>query len=496
MTNPPAFPPRHALLQSQKQTQRMIMSPQMQQAIKFLLVPIMELSQVIDMEIETNPILERSEEPDEDSEYKEEAIEEFGEEPEISDNRELDFEKENFDFIEQINEDYNDFFHENDNYSLRTNAPNEKLRSFLENSLSSKESIGSFLHTQAKEIFTDPNKLAAAEIIIGSIMQDGFFTENLEELSLLTHIPSELLQTVLEEMRSTFDPPGIGAADCKECLLLQLERKNKTDSLAYRIIALHFKNLLENKIGIIAASLHKTPKEIIAAVSEEISCLDLHPGASLDNGMIQPIIPDLFIFLNERDVLEASVSKEFIPSFKINKKYLKMINDPSIQGETKEFIKQKITSAKWLMKSLLQRNDTLQRLGELLILMQNDFLAKPNGRLIPMSMKSFAEKLSLHESTIARAVTNKYLACDRGIFPLRYFFTAALSCDDGPEMSSKSVKEMIGDMIREENSRKPLSDEALSLLLKNKGVSCARRTVAKYRNQLKMGNARQRKKFT
>ncbi|MEC7839802.1 MAG: RNA polymerase factor sigma-54 [Chlamydiota bacterium] len=482
--------------QSLKQTQRLIMSPQMQQAIKLLQVPILELSQTIQQELETNPVIELVEEQlerDYENEQLEESIQES--ESDFSEGDELNFENENFDIIDHLNDDYNDLFGEAENYSLRRSTEEDKLKTFLEANIQKNTSLYDTLITQARETFETETEIQAAETIIGSLDDKGFLSSTLHEIAIFTGVNESTLKKVLPVIQ-TFDPPGIAAISLKDSLLLQLMLKGKQNSLAFKIIQNHFKDLLHNKIKVITAKLHCTPKQVSEAVSNDISKLDLQPGNTLSDEYPQGITPDLHIFIDENGQLATNISNEFIPNLKINSKYLKMIDDPNVPEETKSFIQQKISSAQWLLKNITERNNTIERIGLLLVKTQKQFFENPNGKLVPMTMKKYSEELDLHESTIARAVSNKYLSCDRGIFPLRFFFTNAIECDDGSNLSSTSVKDLLDELIKGENKLKPYSDEILSRLLKRKGVRCARRTIAKYRAELNLGNAQQRKKFT
>lgn len=483
---------------SLKQTQRVMMSPRMQQALKLLQAPILEISQMIEQELEQNPLLDYSDDTiDEEAPSNEELnsyeneIEEDFKDFEI---KELSFEEENYSVIEYLNDDFQDLFYESDNYSLRRTSQEEKLKSFLESSIKTQSSLYALLLTQAREIFETHEEYQAAETIIYSINEKGFFNSNLKELAALTGIPAETFEKVLPQIKY-FDPPGIAASNLKESLLIQLQKKNKTGTLAYKIIEKSYDELVNNKINMIASICHCGIEQVNYAIQNIISKLDLNPGGSIGSNLIQTIIPDIHFYKDEDGELKVKVRDDEIPQLKINLNYLKMLQNKETPEDAKEFIKQKFSSAKSLITNIFQRNDTLLKLGNLLLETQEDFFLNPRGKLIPMTMKSFAEAIEVHESTIARAVSNKYLSCDKGIFPLRFFFTSSLNCDDGSDISSKSVKDLISKLIEEENKMRPLSDESLSRLLKKKGITCARRTVAKYRMQLNVGNAHQRKKF-
>ena len=191
----------------------------------------------------------------------------------------------------------------------------------------------------------------------------------------------------------------------------------------------------------------------------------------------------------------VSINDEPLPQLCFNRRYLRMLDDPSLSVDTRNFIKQKILSAQWFFQNIHQRNTTLERIAQSLTKRQYQFFSQYDGKLTPLTMKMLAEELNLHESTIARAVVNKYLHTPRGLFPLRFFFTNAYQSTEGEDLSSATVREKLQTLIKNEDKLKPLSDEALSLQLQAQGISCARRTIAKYRRALEIGNAHQRKKF-
>jgi RNA polymerase sigma-54 factor len=477
--------------QSLKQTQKLIMSPQMQQAIKLLQLPILELEQLIDHELEQNPLLEVIDEYDTPDEVKEEL--ECDEELIDSSDQELEFGDENFKVLQDLDEYFDRHFSETENYCLKRSIEEEKKKSFFESNVQATESIRDLLLAQSREVLETPEQLLAAYCLIGNLDASGLLTTNLEEIALLGQIPKELLLETLKEIQ-TFDPPGIAARDVRECLLIQLKRRGLKESLSYQIVDEYYEDLLHNRVKIIARGLKRTEKEVALEITQKLSKLDLQPGTLLSDNSRIVIIPDIQI-ISEGDELKIMINNEYIPDLQVSKQYLDLSVDPSASDETKNFIKQKIYSAKWLMRNIMQRSDTLERLARKLVESQHRFFTDSYGRLVPMTMKKLAEELELHESTIARAVANKYLSCNRGVFSLRYFFTNALERDNGELLSSTFVKDLLADLIDKENKKKPFSDDALSKLLKKKGIQCARRTVAKYRTQLNIGNTVQRKQY-
>lgn len=438
--------------QNVKQIQRLILSPKMQQALQLLQLPVLELNTMIEDELTQNPLLER----DDDKEYP------------------LPNERE---------KKQNSFESSND------------VGAFIENTIAYEESLYDYLMRQARETFEKSEELLLAEWIIGNLDADGLMTSSTEEIAALGgYLPEEI--TVILEKIQTFDPPGVGAKNHQEALLIQLRTGGKKDTLAFRIIENHYDDVIHNRIPAIAKSLSCSAKEIRATIAGEIARLDLHPGTNQSLGhyrqVIQHITPDLSIIFKEGE-FNIEINDESVPHLRLNHNYLDMLNDASLPDETRDYIHEKIASGKWLMRNLYERNQTLYRIAEEVIQVQKAFFSHPQGELIPMTMKEISEKLELHESTIARAVAHKYVSCSRGLFLLRSFFTHAYTTDDGENISSETVKDLLRQMIADEDKRHPLSDEIISAKIKERGIPCARRTIAKYRQELHIGNTSQRK---
>lgn len=479
--------------QSVRQIQRLIMSPQMQQAIHLLQMPVQELSTVIDIELQQNPVLESDPDDDPELDSLKSDTEEEPENEEMQLDRELNFDDNNFEIIKRLDDEFRDYISEGSGNMRPQTQEEEKRQSFLENSIQATKSLFDHLMQQARETFDTPEKQAMAEAIIGNFDHSGFLLTPLSEISNLYNFPISALQEVLMKIQG-FDPVGVGATSLQESLLIQLVRQGKRKSLAYKILSHHYDNLIHNHIPAIKKALKTSAEEINESIEKDISKLDLHPGSSYSRQPAAPIIPDATLLL-EDDNLIVVVSNENLPPLRINHRYMQMLYDKNLTNETKEFIKNKILSAKWLLHNIFQRNETIERITHSLAKHQKAFFLDPNGLLEPLTMKTLAEELSLHESTIARAVANKYLNSPRGIFPFRFFFSNAYTNEKGLDISSKTVRGVLKEIIDNENKSKPLSDEALSTALRERGISCARRTVAKYRDQLNIGTAQQRRKF-
>lgn len=499
MSQPPSMELRLKPSQNIKQLQRLIMSRQMQQAIHFLQAPVMELAPLIEIEMEGNPVLEYSDEASDDGEndgeldrLEEESAEEQlqGEnEPE----RELAFDDSDFEVLKRLDEDFRDHFSQSEGGSPGSIEEEEKLHAFLENSLTKAETLFEHLMEQAREVFGNEKKLSIAEAVIGSLDESGFLGASSKELAALRGCNVEAVDEVVKAVQG-FDPVGVGARDLKESLLIQLKSQHKEKTLAYAIIDGQFDDLLHNRIPAIKRKQRCTEEEINAAVDNDIARLDLHPGLQVGSNAATPVIPDVTLSC-DGEVISVVINDDSMPKVRLSSRYLRMLDDEALPKETKDFIKQKIQSAKWLLRNIMQRNSTIERIGESLAKRHREYFLKPEGKLTPLTMKALADELGVHESTVARAVANKYIDTPRGVLPLRSFFTTGLSKQEGEDISSSAVRDLLEEFIGKEDKRKPLSDEALSAKLKEKGISCARRTVAKYRALLEIGTAQQRRKF-
>lgn len=471
--------------QEQKAIQRLMMTPQMQQAILLLKMPVLELSEAIALEMEQNPVLEYIQ----DHEDEEDTLEEEEEDPE----KECEFDENQLDKLLKLEEEYEDLFNESGSFLSRRTAEEEKRKSFLENNIQDQPSLSDHLMAQAREVFSDSEELKIAEILIGSLDEQGFLKTPLEEIATFFSLPIAKIRQVLTQLKG-FDPIGVGSRNVQEVLLKQLEVEGKSNSLAYKIIEHHFEDLLHNRLPQIQKSLKVSAQTIHEVIQNEISRLELHPGAAFGHREAQTLIPDA-ILRQDGDHFVADVNEEWIQPIRVNRQYLKMLEDQTVPEESKDFIKSRITSGKWLLRNVQQRSETITKIANYLGKKQKQFLQGDDRALTPLTMKEVASELELHESTIARAVADKYIETPRGIYPFRFFFSGSYTSDKGEDISSKTVKNLIAQLILSEDKKKPLSDEALSKKVQASGITCARRTVAKYRKELKLGTAQQRRRF-
>ena len=475
--------------QEQQLTQRLIMSAHMQQAIHLLQLPLQELEPFIEEQIVLNPILEMTNSEGEDFQEESDTNSKQNEESET----EISISDKDLSILNRLEDDWREHFSQIESTPIKRSSDEEKLKSYLEQSICLDRSLNEQLVREAHDTFETEKELEIAEVLIGYIDEFGFLKTPIPEICLLHDYQENDVEQVLSEIQK-FEPFGVGASTIQESLLIQLRCLNKENTLAYSIVRDHYDDLLHNHIPLIQKSLKCSYEEIQQAIEQSIAKLDLHPGSQFSNQMTQAIIPDVTI-RQENEILIVDVERDRTPSIRLNLQYLNMLKEPSTSKETKHFIKHHLFSARWLMRNLQQRYSTLERIAQSLSKKQYDFFTRSDGELIPLTMKTLAEELNVHESTIARTVAHKYLYCPRGLFPLRTFFTTKYVSQDRGNLSSTTVKETILDLITQEDKKHPLSDEKISLLLKTKGITCARRTVAKHRLSLKIGNTQERKKF-
>lgn len=488
ISSPPALRLQAEQKQALNLTQRLIMSAHMQQAIRLLQLPLLELQPFIEEQITLNPILEMGNEEDEiEAHEEEEQVDQESEEE-----QEVTISDQDLTILSRLEDEWRDHFAESEPPISRS-AEEDKLKTYLEQSIHIPPNLRDQLLREAHDSFESVEEFNIAEILIGYIDEFGFLKTPLSEICLLHHFEEEAVKRVLQVIQ-TFEPYGVGAATIQESLLIQLRCLRKEHTLAYRIVQDHYDQLLHNHIPLIQKQLKCSYEDIQQAIEQDIAKLDLHPGAHLSSQSSHPLIPDVTL-RQENEHLIVDVERDYITPLRLNHRYLKMLEDETVSSDTKHFIKHHLFSARWLVRNLQQRYSTLERIAQSLAERQYAFFTQPNGQLVPLTMKMLADELNVHESTIARTVSNKYIYSPRGLYPLRTFFTNKYVSEEGKDLSSTTVKQTILDLIQNEDKNHPLSDEKISMLLKQKGIPCARRTVAKYRFMLQIGNTQQRKKF-
>lgn len=474
---------RPKLKTSLKQYHLLMMQPKMQQAIALLQAPILELTALIEQELERNPLLEK-EEP--------EPIEEEELFSEISPDREVEIDDNHFEELADLDEQYLSHFSESGGDDTQRDEEEEKQKTW-DNRIPDRENLFQKLMKQAHEIFDRADQIKIVEEIVGNFNESGYLTTPLEEIALISCTDLTLLKKILSHIQ-TFEPYGVGAKNPQETLLIQLRCLGKRKTLAYQVVKNHYEDLIHNRIPKISRAL-KCSYESLQKAIQEIAKLDLHPGLQFSIEVPSYIVPDIIV-REEDGHFSVEINDENVPTIHLNARYLRMFRDENASVEVKECIKNYYQSAKWFVRNIYQRNETLTRIVNYLLEKQRPFFDEEEGRLVPLNMKEVASALEVHESTVARAVSNKYVHTPKGTVLLRSFFTHAFVLDEGEKLSSQTVKIILKEIIDAEDKSKPLSDQAISDTLKGRGIPCARRTVAKYRKLFDIPSAIQRRKFS
>ncbi len=460
--------------------QRLVMTPRLQQALKLLQMPTQELQQVLKQEILQNPMLETEEE---------EMLEPMEEEDQAEDE-----EAENEDQDEKQKDEINWEDYIETGYEIsRGYAEQEEREEFVERVPIAKQSFAEFLMSQLRLATNDEHDLEIGEYIICSLDDSGYLTCELEEIVNTFGVTSKDVEKVLKIIQ-TFDPPGVGARDIKECLLIQLEANGMGESMAARIVRDHFEEFKHKKYLDLSKKLKLTLKDV-QEQAHVIGMLNPKPGLDILADEPKYVIPDLIVervadkyivFLNDRNIPRLRISQAYKNELQRN---------PSISNETKDFIQGRLKNAKWLIQTIEQRRRTMIKVMESIVEEQWEFFEKGTASLKPLTLQQVASKISMHESTVSRVTTNKYVQTPRGVYELKFFFSSALGTYSGEEVSAKSAKVNIKGIIAKEDTKKPLSDQKIADILKDDGLIIARRTVAKYREQLGILPARHRKQY-
>jgi RNA polymerase sigma-54 factor len=470
-----------------RQRQQLVMTPKLQQALKLLQMPAIELQQMLKQEIMENPLLEEVEdfmEADEEEDRREEqkAEERAEERKESSEDGESE---------EEV--DWGEYFQSG--FEIGYGLGEETQEEFFERVPIAKRSFTEQLVSQLRIATDDEKTIMIADYIIGSLDESGYLTCELEEITGTFDASLEDVERVLKIIQ-TFDPPGVGARNLQECLLIQLATKGLQDSLAAKIIRDHFNDFKQKKYVEISKKL-KIPIQEVQSQCKVISTLDPKPGLEIMAGDPQYVIPDLVVEkVDEKYVIY--LNDKNIPRLRISQAYQdELLKDNSKDGnkETKEFIHSRLKSARWLIQTIEQRRRTMVKVMECIVSKQHAFFERGTAFLRPLTLQQVASEINMHESTVSRVTTNKYVQTPRGVFVLKFFFSSSLGTSDGNEISAKSAKDRIRRIIEAEDTFNPLSDQKIADMLKGGGLNIARRTVAKYREQLNILPARMRKQY-
>ncbi|MCK5708119.1 MAG: RNA polymerase factor sigma-54 [Candidatus Aureabacteria bacterium] len=485
-----------------KMSQQLVMSPQMQQAIKILQLPLMELRATVQEELNTNPVLEETQKEEGSIDTTIENITQTVDKKEPDDGTNDTF-KEEFEKLKKLDEEWRDYYHQTHSIRKFTSEDEEKRR-FFQNSITVGETLHDHLLKQLRMTITDPKEINLGEHIIGNIDNNGYLRTTVEETSEKNNIDTGVVDRVLSIIQK-FHPLGVGARDLKECLLLQMERVEDNHIFVRKIVENHLDDLAKKRYPQIKRKLKISINDIKKA-AEFIATLEPKPGRIFSQEHSQYITPDLLVEKNNQTGrYEIVLNDDRIPHLRINTTYSQLLESKDIPQQTKEYIKDKIKSGMWLIKNIYQRQQTIFRITEQIVKVQKRFFDDGIAYLKPLTMQEVADAILIrdkngeekhpHESTVSRAVANKYAQTPRGLFQLKYFFTSRIRTENGEDASSRSIKQKIKDIIDNENKSKPLSDQEIIDLLKEQNIMIARRTVAKYRKELNILPSHMRKEY-
>ncbi len=461
-----------------KLVQKLILTPSLQQAIKLLPMSTLELSELLNQEMVENPMLE--EVPTEELQPAEQPAEK-AETPAKTDKGDA-----------WEDADYEYFFGDylDDGYRPRTPQEVKELPP-IENTLSSAGSLADHLRWQFSIQTDDDVTRQIGDAIIGNLDDDGYLVASVEEIAQMGDWPIADVERALQHVQ-TFDPIGVAARDLQECLTLQLRHLGLAGTITERIVTEHLKLLQNHQVPEIARRLAVTIDELKEHI-EIIRNLDPKPGSRYNPNQSQYVIPDVYVSKIE-DQYVAHLNEEGLPQLRISPVYRRLLDKGGENtDETRAYVKDKFRSALWLIKSVDQRQKTIHKVATSIINFQREFLDHGIEHLRPLVLRDVANDIGMHESTVSRVVNNKYMHTPQGVFEMKFFFHSGISSSYGDSVSSVTIKQRIRKIIENEDPRKPLSDSKIVSILQKEGLMLARRTIAKYREELKIPTSNQRK---
>jgi RNA polymerase sigma-54 factor len=473
-----------------RMTQKLIMTPSLQQAIKLLQMTKLELQEEVTQELTENPLLEEQQEGTQETEKSEGEDGQTVEATSLTDAEapEPEKEKDSFDEI-----DYESYFQDYMDLSYSPQAPAEEIETPpLENILSRPQSLYDYLLWQLDMSIVPAKQKDIARAIIGNLDDDGYLRVSLEDISAMGPFPPEEVEHALHFVQE-LDPPGVAARDLKECLLIQVAFHDMEGTPAEAIVKDHMDLLQGHKFKDLAQALGCSVEEVMHYV-DAIRHLDPKPGKKYNVVSNNYVIPDVYVLKVDKGYTIV-LNEEGLPRLRISPFYRRMIdrNNTEVTRETREYVREKFRSAFRLIKSLEERQRTIYKVARSIVKHQQGFLDFGYEHLRPLILKDVADDIGMHESTVSRVVNHKYMHTPRGLFEMKFFFHSSISSTQGEDVSSLAVKERIKKVVGEEDPRRPLSDAAIVQILSDDGLRIARRTVAKYRDELRIPSSNERR---
>ena len=462
----------------------LIMTPRLQQALKLLQVPTLELQQILKQEIMQNPLLEEVDELTDQEDLEKEAS------PEEAANQEAD------DPAEEDPIDWSEYMQDGA-FDRAFVPPSETSVEFLEKVPVTRTTLADSLIEQLHFLNLPAPTMAVAEFLVGSLDDSGRLATVIEDVAATLGRPLEEVEKVLTLIQA-LEPAGVGARNLRECLLIQLESRGDKDTLAWRIVHDQFDHLVNRRFPEIARQLKCTVEDVQAA-ADVIATLNPRPGLQVSSEDPKYVVPDLIVERVDDDYV-VLLNDRHLPRLRISSAYESVLREKkksemnATEQKTREYIHGKLNSARWLIQTIEQRRKTMIKVMNCIIREQREFFDKGIAFLRPLTLQQVARQIDMHESTVSRVCSGKYVQTPRGVFELKFFFSSGLETEDGEDVSARTAKNIIKTLIDEEDKKDPLSDQRIAQLLHLKGLRIARRTVAKYREQLSVLPARFRRR--
>ena len=470
-----------------KMSQKLVMTPMLQQAIKLLPLARLELALKVRQEIMDNPVLEEileEEDPQEDQETPDES-----EPAEPKESFDVPQEKETEHTLENPDMDWDTYFQ--DNIDRGSSAESYTERPSIEATYKKEPSLHDHLLWQLNLSLNNDREKFIGTCIIGNIQNDGYLCADISDICEISQAEEGEVSDVLKIIQG-FEPTGVGARSLKECLMIQARADENCTPLVLKLIDNYLDRLEERYLLKVSAELKIRVEAIIEAV-KKISVYNPKPGQTISSEQIDYVVPDIFVIKTEKGY-DVTLNDDGIPKIRISP-YYKNLLKTSGKGETKDYLEDKQRSALWLIKSIDQRRQTIYKVGKSIVKLQEEFLDQGLSYLKPMVLKDVAKDIEMHESTVSRITTNKYIDTPQGVFELKFFFHSGIKSYMGSSMSSIRVKNIIKEVVAEEDEKKPFTDDEMVQVLMRKNAKIARRTITKYRKDLNIPPASKRKRI-
>ncbi len=463
-----------------EQTQKLVMTPELIQAIKILQFNTQELDTFVQDQLLTNPVLESSAEHEEANEGEEH----FRREEERSRRDEPDWE-------EYIRGSYTEG--RDGQWDRQWIERKDDEGDFFERHVDNDMTLPEYLLFQLQFAAETEEDSRIGRVIIESLDENGYLPLSVEEIGRMLQTPPEEVERVLKIIQE-MDPAGVGARDLRECLLIQMKNLGTLTEEFRKVVTEHLEDLANNRLNTIAKAVGITAEEV-QQIGDVIRTLEPKPGRQFSSGEdTKYIIPDIIVEKGEEG-FTVRVNRSSTPQLKVSSYYRKLLNQAGDDERLSSYLSERVNSALWLIRSIDQRHQTIYNVGEAIVRHQREFFEKGSKYMKTLTLREIAEDVGIHESTVSRSINGKYLQCPYGVFELKHFFSAGVKGGSGDGVSSNSVKEFIKEIVENEDPKKPYSDQAMVSLLAEKGFDISRRTVAKYRDELNILSSSKRKRY-